>query len=705
MRLVSGYLCALFLLLSGCMPNGEKHSEKETYLLLSQKGAKSIRENIDNPLISKAFNASKSLVEDALQSEVVVPIPQDPGGGYTHEKHKANYTLAKEAGTLFLITGTRSYFELTKTLLLKYADLYPTLGLHPQRKNQGPGKLFWQVLNEEVALVYFIQAFDAIKGDLTSEEYNHIVEGLIDPMVTFIKDDSRATFTKIHNHALWGVAGVGMAGIVLKNDDWLLSSLYGPEQDSNCGYFKMLNSLFSPDGYYSEGPYYQRYALMPVVVLAQSLEQNRKEFRVVEFKDSLVVRAIKTTYNLSTCSGDFFPLNDAIKAKAITTPEMGYALPFVYASSGHQSVWIDAITQNGNLVLTDAVAELGDIASPYQRRTQFINDGPNGEKGGLSIFRSSGDCSGITSLLKFGTHGMGHGHFDQLGIQVYVHGKPFLADYGASRFHNIPQKEGGRYLKENNTWANQSVAHNTMVVNQESQHGGNDKTADRSQSHLIQNLFSDSISYTVALDSMAYPGSTLTRYHIMFESQDRVFIVDFQQIKSGESIDVDFPFHFEEHFVDNSPPIEYNLTRLGTLGERNGYEHLWKLGSSGSTIKSHFTWQLDDTFLTLHQSSLAPYEVCVVKTGANDPNHNLLSKEGVVLRSTNVKNQAICSVFELHGAYDTEHETTSGAISTLGEIEIKEFDDYYQVIIEGLTEMKLYKTTLAESTDLVVKRN
>ena len=102
---------------------------------------------------------------------------------------------------------------------------------------------------------------------------------------------------------------------------------------------------------------------------------------------------------------------------------------------------------------------------------------------------------------------------------------------------------------------------------------------------------------------------------------------------------------------------------------------------------------------------MAPYEVCVVKTGANDPNHNLLSKEGVVLRSTNVKNQAICSVFELHGAYDTEHETTSGAISTLGEIEIKEFDDYYQVIIEGLTEMKLYKTTLAESTDLVVKRN
>ena len=37
----------------------------------------------------------------------------------------------------------------------------------------------------------------------------------------------------------------------------------------------------------------------------------------------------------------------------------------------------------------------------------------------MSIFRSAGDCSGFTSVLKFGTHGMGHGHFDQLGLRIY----------------------------------------------------------------------------------------------------------------------------------------------------------------------------------------------------------------------------------------------------------------------------------------------
>ena len=82
-----------------------------------------------------------------------------------------------------------------------------------------------------------------------------------------------------------------MAGIALENEEWLLSSLYGPEKDSTCGYFKMLSSLFSPDGYYSEGPYYQRYALMPVVVLAQALEQNRKEFGIIQYRDSLVIKA------------------------------------------------------------------------------------------------------------------------------------------------------------------------------------------------------------------------------------------------------------------------------------------------------------------------------------------------------------------------------------------------------------------------------
>ena len=47
-----------------------------------------------------------------------------------------------------------------------------------------------------------------------------------------------------------------------------------------------------------------------------------------------------------------------------------------------------------------------------------------------------------------------------------------VQDYGMGRFVNIEQKGGGNYLKENKTWAKQTIAHNTLVQNETSQFKG-----------------------------------------------------------------------------------------------------------------------------------------------------------------------------------------------------------------------------------------
>jgi hypothetical protein len=57
----------------------------------------------------------------------------------------------------------------------------------------------------------------------------------------------------------------------------------------------------------------------------------------------------------------------------------------------------------------------------------------------------------------------------------------------------------------------------------------------------------------------------------------------------------------------------------------------------------------------------------------------------------------------LHGSYDSVNEFTSGAESQLGKVEINEFKDFYTIVIGDQLDLKLYKTTLAESADLVVK--
>src|SRR5690606_15752645 len=98
----------------------------------------------------------------------------------------------------------------------------------------------------------------------------------------------------------------------------------------------------------------------------------------------------------------------------------------------------------------------------------LLRDGPEGKRGAVAILRSGEQ----TLVAKNSAQGMGHGHFDKLGWLLYDNGQPLVTDYGAARFLNIEAKNGGRYLPENESWAKQSVAHNTLVVNETSHFGG-----------------------------------------------------------------------------------------------------------------------------------------------------------------------------------------------------------------------------------------
>ncbi|MEO1087330.1 MAG: right-handed parallel beta-helix repeat-containing protein, partial [Acidobacteriota bacterium] len=154
-------------------------------------------------LFSQAVERTRARVDAAIRSFPDVPTPRDAGGGYTHEQHKSNGVAIHDAGMLYLWTGDADYARHAKDLLFAYAELYPSLGEHPQRKNQAPGRLFWQGLNEAVWLVYSIQGFDAIKDTLAEEERRRIEERLLRPMADFLSVGSRKTFNRIHNHGTW----------------------------------------------------------------------------------------------------------------------------------------------------------------------------------------------------------------------------------------------------------------------------------------------------------------------------------------------------------------------------------------------------------------------------------------------------------------------------------------------------------------------
>ena len=56
--------------------------------------AEAVKKNITlYPVLSKSFTDIKNSVDLWIGKDVDVPFPKDPAGGYTHDKHKTNYTL------------------------------------------------------------------------------------------------------------------------------------------------------------------------------------------------------------------------------------------------------------------------------------------------------------------------------------------------------------------------------------------------------------------------------------------------------------------------------------------------------------------------------------------------------------------------------------------------------------------------------------
>jgi len=114
------------------------------------------------------FDATLKAAQEKIKAQMAlplaIPVPKDAGGGYTHEKHKDNAKLIYDAGQIYKLSGDKAYADFAAKLMVGYADVYPDWKLHPQQKEQSPGRMFWQNLNESWWLVHVSQAYEAVKG-------------------------------------------------------------------------------------------------------------------------------------------------------------------------------------------------------------------------------------------------------------------------------------------------------------------------------------------------------------------------------------------------------------------------------------------------------------------------------------------------------------------------------------------------------------
>lgn len=678
-------------------------AQSHNHLVISEPQLKTIKKNLGKaPLFDETLAATRKEIDAVVNEELDVPIPKDLAGGYTHSTHKANYQLMEKAGTLYRITGEKKYASFIKRTLFKYAEVYPTLPPHPAGNSYTRGKLFWQCLNDANWLVATAMAYDNIYDFLSIKDREHLETNLFRPFGSYLSIETPHFFNRIHNHSTWACAAVGMIGLVMGDEEMVNSALYGLKNDGiaadkydndgalikpagqdRSGFLAQIDGLFSPDGLYAEGPYYHRYSIYPFLIFAVSLQNKKPEIDIFSYRDNLLIKSVNTLLTQSDAKGNFFPINDAQKGMSIYNSSLIAAVDIAYFYGKNDPALL-TIAKTQKEVLLDAsgmaVALNIDKATPIAKQSVVLKDGIDGTSGGVGILRWDKD---LEAVFKFGTQGMGHGHFDRLSYSFYDKGKEVLQDYGMARFVNIEQKGGGGYLKENTTFAKQSIAHNTLVVNEKSHFGGSVDEAEKFSSVLNFSDFSaNGIQLISATDTAMYKGISATRTLISVNKKavGNTLLIDIIRVKSDAKNQYDVPIYYQGQPLDAS--FDYtSSTQLKPLGTKNGYQHIWhEAGAAVEDESVSFSWLGSGKFYTYTAVTTPGDSIIFGRTGATDPSFNLRHDPTLILRKKNQAATLFASVIEVHGGYSPITEKAKSPYGNIKKIEVLEDDENYTVL-------------------------
>ncbi len=687
-------------------------------LILTKEGVKEIRSNLGKvPMFDQVVATTKAEVDAEIEIGIKVPIPKDMAGGYTHERHKKNWFILQKAGNLYQITGEEKYAEYIRQNLLAYAKMFPTLPKHPTDRSYATGKIFWQCLNDANWLVYVSQAYDAIYDFMPKEERDFVEKDLFRPLAEWISTDNPKFYNRVHNHSTWGNAAVGMIGLVMNDEGLIQRALYGLKNDgldnsmvdndggfikvegqNKAGFFAQLDFSFSPDGHFTEGPYYLRYAMTPFLLFAKSLANNRPDLDIYNYRDKILEKSIYSLLYETDAQGKFFPINDSQKGMSWNSREVVAAVDIAYLDFGSDPMLLSIAEKQGKVTLdvagykTAADIEKG-LAVPFKHKSIAYRDGADGKHGGLGIIRAdNAEGNKICVVAKYAAHGMGHGHFDKLSYSLYDEDGEVIQDYGASRWVNIDQKGGGRYLKENKTFAKQTIAHNTLVIDETSHYNAKVKAAEASHpDQYFFNIKNPNAQAVSAKELHAYEDATMHRTFVLLKDENlrNPLLIDVLKVETEKEHQYDLPIWYHGHLISTNFDYNAQTNNMTTLGTDHGYQHIWNEASGKSNgTTNQITWfghqgdgggQVRGKLFTMTTSALPNDELILGRAGANDPSFNL-RPDPVFIQRRKASTSVFASVVESHGSYDPVSETPVSPFPSITSIEVIHDSKEYTVV-------------------------
>ncbi|MGV2987923.1 heparinase II/III family protein [Vibrio sp. E150_011] len=686
-------------------------------LLLNFDEAGELRKDLGKDTLLGNALARDIAQVDAYIAQVGIEVPgHGEGGGYEHNRHKQNYIHIDLAGRLFLITEQTKYRDYIVDMLTAYAKVYPTLESNTSRDTNPPGKIFHQTLNENMWMLYASCAYSCVYHTLSDDQKHLIETDLFKQMIDLFVVTYGHDFDIVHNHGLWAVAAVGICGYAINDQESVDKALYGLKLDKvSGGFLAQLDQLFSPDGYYMEGPYYHRFSLRPIYLFAEAIERRQPEIGIYEFNDSVIKTTSYAVFSTAFPDGTLPALNDSSKTISINDEGVIMATSVCYhryeqnetllsMANHQQNVWVHA----SGATLSNAVANATEI-KPFNWGSLYVTDGPKGEKGGLTILRHRDAQDDDTmALLWFGQHGsdhqyhsaLDHGHYDGLHLSVFNRGQEVLHDYGFGRWVNIEPKFGGRYIPENKTYCKQTVAHNTVTVDQETQNEFN--TAIAESRFGAKHFFKTDDAKLQGMSgkiSEYYAGTDMQRSVLLadIEEFEKPLVIDVYRIKADKEHSYDLPVHYSGQIMRTDFDYKAEST-LRPMGEKFGYQHLWNLGSGQVEGSSLVSWLHGSSYYSLVTTANKGSEVFFTRTGANDPDFNLRSEPALILRQSG-QDHVFASVLETHGYFNEEIEASVGARGLVESVKTLANNDDATVIEINTTSGNQYRFAISNKDE------
>lgn len=625
-----------------------------------------------------------AFADSSILSGISVPRPADAVGGESYEAIRTHGLSLEACGTAYKLTSDRKYADWASDVLCEYARMYPTLGYHPESwRTAEPGRLCWQVLEDSEWAFQAASGYLEVKEAIPLECRTLIEEKLFRPMAEFLmygtedNPKNNYVFNRMHNHGTWQAAAVGAIGLALDDRDLVMRSLYGTDlTGERGGIVQQIGQLFSPDAYYMEGAFYQRFALIPFLKYGFILRREMPDLDYLDSEDHKLARSADAMFGLAY-KGSFFRLNDSCPTD-FSCNYVAEILPYLY-SLDPQKKWLLSIIRDytgkvganpeGQLAAWDLAAGL---AEPFVPASMKVNDGPDGDKGATMVLRGAGEDAPAVYMKACG-QGSYHGHFDKLTIGYFDNGNEILTEYGSARFNGIGPRNAGHYTPQNRGYAMTTVAHNTLVVDCRSDFEGvTPYGLPHSPRILAFNGDGGDLQYMAAVDSTAYPGVRMERWTALVSVPflERPFIADIFIADSSEPHRYDYPIHYSGQMIDINIPY-IRPQSMNAAGGDFGYQHLWlEAEGNGAEGTTYFTWLKGDRFYTVSTATGSYTKVMLLRTGANDPDFYLRSEPVYMIREDNVCNHVFASCIESHGRYFESDERCVNPVTSCTSVSV-----------------------------------